>query len=371
MTNTTLLAIPELPAGAKSPEVIENEKTRRLEVYMTGTALAKDQNAPAGGESNGDAYIIGATPSGAFDTFTAGNIAARINGAWVELPVPSNFHRRIYSIADSAFYIRVAGAWVAAPTGDFAVQDDSVEVLASAAVLNFTGSGVVVTDGGGGIANVAITASAVASVNGATGTVVLDADDIDDASTTNKFATAAELTKLAGIETGADVTDEVNVTAALDGATLTEKTTPVSGDQFLMLDSAAAGELKWVDSDNLPGGGSGNSYYDVQGGFAATPTSSEIVTTAAIVRGLNIPANMSGSGGTISTNPTSSMVLSVKDDGTEIGTITISTGGAFTFATTSGTAKTVAAGSILTVVGPGTADATAAGCAFTILGTAT
>lgn len=54
----------------------------------------------------------------------------------------------------------------------------------------------------------------VTTVNGASGVVVLDADDIDDASTTNKFATQAELTKLAGIETSADVTDATNVNAA-------------------------------------------------------------------------------------------------------------------------------------------------------------
>jgi len=50
---------------------------------------------------------------------------------------------------------------------------------------------------------------AVDSVNGATGVVVLDADDIDDTSTTNKFTTAAEISKLAGIESGAtaDQTD--------------------------------------------------------------------------------------------------------------------------------------------------------------------
>jgi hypothetical protein len=54
----------------------------------------------------------------------------------------------------------------------------------------------------------------VDSVNSQTGAVVLDADDIDDTSTTHKFATAAELSKLAGIEAGADVTDTANVTAA-------------------------------------------------------------------------------------------------------------------------------------------------------------
>ena len=52
-------------------------------------------------------------------------------------------------------------------------------------------------------------ASDVLSVNGLTGAVVLDADDISDASTTKKFTTAAEISKLAGIEAGAtaDQTD--------------------------------------------------------------------------------------------------------------------------------------------------------------------
>jgi hypothetical protein len=44
---------------------------------------------------------------------------------------------------------------------------------------------------------------AVDSVNGATGVVVLDADDIDDTTTTHKFTTDADITKLAGIESGA------------------------------------------------------------------------------------------------------------------------------------------------------------------------
>jgi hypothetical protein len=55
---------------------------------------------------------------------------------------------------------------------------------------------------------------AVDSVNGKTGVVVLDADDIDDTSTTNKFTTATDISKLAGIEANADVTDSTNVNAA-------------------------------------------------------------------------------------------------------------------------------------------------------------
>lgn len=55
---------------------------------------------------------------------------------------------------------------------------------------------------------------AVDSVNTQTGDVVLDADDISDASTTKKFTTAARNTKVDGIEAGADVTDAANVTSA-------------------------------------------------------------------------------------------------------------------------------------------------------------
>lgn len=59
----------------------------------------------------------------------------------------------------------------------------------------------------------------VDSVNGQIGAVVLDADDIDDSATTNKFTTAADISKLAGIEAGADVTDTQNVVAALTAGT--------------------------------------------------------------------------------------------------------------------------------------------------------
>jgi hypothetical protein len=54
----------------------------------------------------------------------------------------------------------------------------------------------------------------VDSVNSQTGVVVLDADDIDDTSTTHKFTSQTDIDKLAGIEALADVTDATNVAAA-------------------------------------------------------------------------------------------------------------------------------------------------------------
>ncbi len=83
---------------------------------------------------------------------------------------------------------------------------------------NIVMRGAVLTGSGG---------AAVDSVNGQIGVVVLDADDIDDTSTTNKFATASELSKLAGIEAAADVTDATNVAAA--GAVMTSGAQTVAG----------------------------------------------------------------------------------------------------------------------------------------------
>ena len=91
---------------------------------------------------------------------------------------------------------------------------------------------------------------AVDSVNSQTGTVVLDADDIDDTSTTNKFTTASDISKLAGIEASADVTDETNVVAALDGATLTGVTV-ATGDKVLIQDASDSDNIKTVTAQAI------------------------------------------------------------------------------------------------------------------------
>jgi len=78
--------------------------------------------------------------------------------------------------------------------------------------------------------------------------------------------TSAEETKLSGIETSADVTDEANVTDALDGATLTDLGTPASNDKILIQDTSDSNVLKYADFSEFGGGGSG----DVVGPSSAT-----------------------------------------------------------------------------------------------------
>lgn len=134
------------------------------------------------------------------------------------------------------------------------------------------------------IANLIATAP-VQSVNSATGAVVLDADDVDDTSTTHKFVTASDITKLGnlsgtntgdqdltsyqlqptegafldgdktkldGIEVGADVTDATNVEAA--GALMDNEVTNLA--QVKAFDSsqyATSAQGSTADSATQPG----------------------------------------------------------------------------------------------------------------------
>lgn len=72
--------------------------------------------------------------------------------------------------------------------------------------------------------------------------------------TTASFTTADE-TKLDGIEAGADVTDDTNVKAALDGMSLINAGTAASDDKILIQDTSDFNNLKYVQASTLGGGG--------------------------------------------------------------------------------------------------------------------
>jgi|11_taG_2_1085331.scaffolds.fasta_scaffold00958_10 cytoskeletal protein CcmA (bactofilin family) len=89
--------------------------------------------------------------------------------------------------------------------------------------------------------------SAVITVNTQTGAVVLDADDIDDSSTTHKFTSSGDITKLSNIEDSADVTDTTNVTAA--GALMDSEVTNLAEVKaFASSDYATAAQGAKADS---------------------------------------------------------------------------------------------------------------------------
>lgn len=127
--------------------------------------------------------------------------------------------------------------------------------------------------------------------------IIDKSDTTDGASGTNKKITRTNLvgglqaeptegafvdgdkTKLDGIEASADVTDETNVTDALDGATLTAATV-ATGDKVLIQDADDSDNLKTVTAQSiadLGGGGGGGGYtpkHIMSLDFAVNPTSS-------------------------------------------------------------------------------------------------
>ena len=82
---------------------------------------------------------------------------------------------------------------------------------------------------------------AVDSVNTQTGAVVLDADDIDDTSTTNKYVTAGDITKLGNLS-GENTGDQEG-----DGTTITGTGTPA--DPFV---SVATGDGDFLADGSVP-----------------------------------------------------------------------------------------------------------------------
>lgn len=98
------------------------------------------------------------------------------------------------------------------------------------------------------------------------------------------------------------------------------------------------------------------------------PTTSQVMWAKDYTQAVTYPANWSGAFGSVRTNPTGSFVMTVQKNGATVGTITVSTGGIFTFATSAGAAVSFAAGDIQTVVGPSAVDATVAGVSASFLG---
>ena len=99
--------------------------------------------------------------------------------------------------------------------------------------------------------------------------------------------------------------------------------------------------------------------------MAGVPTASEVASFTAIDP-FTIPANFSGSSASLSVAATASTVFVVKQNGTQIGTITFAISGTTgTFSTQA--AVQIATGDILTVVAPAIADSTAAGLSATLV----
>jgi hypothetical protein len=138
-------------------------------------------------------------------------------------------------------------------------------------------------------------------------------------------------------------------------------------DYAVVTGSTTAGQLAaWDASGNLV---SVAAPYDIVCSLAGKPGAAAVVLIFVAVRAVALPANLTASKGSVGTNPTATAAYDVKNNGTTIATVSISTSGVFTFTTASGTAKALAAGDRLTIIAPSSQDATLSDVGFTLAGT--
>lgn len=121
----------------------------------------------------------------------------------------------------------------------------------------------------------------------------------------------------------------------------------------------------WVVYSAGDGGAANQSHLGMF--FPGTPASSQLMFKYVAALACEFPADFAGAVGHIGTNPTGSFVMDVSVNGSNVGTITVSTGGAFSFATVGNVAIPVDAGERIEIEGPASADGTAADIAVTFI----
>ena len=108
--------------------------------------------------------------------------------------------------------------------------------------------------------------------------------------------------------------------------------------------------------------------YDITFAYPGAPPNATVLQLICFSRAVAMSGNFAGSSGHCGGNPTSTAIFTVYKNGVQIGTVTIATGGGFTFATTGGAAQSFASGDTLSVLTPAT-DATLSSVTMTFAGT--
>lgn len=119
------------------------------------------------------------------------------------------------------------------------------------------------------------------------------------------------------------------------------------------------------------GGGGSSGPYNVAIELIGQPNGgSSVLAFFVFTETVSFEPNWSGSAGRVGTNPTGAQTYTLEKNGSAVGTVSISTGGVVTFATSGGTAVSFASGDELTLIGTsGSADATLADVSLTLAGT--
>lgn len=236
--------------------------------------------------------ILGRVTAGDGETeeLTAAEARTLLNvedGATANSPDATLLDRANHTGTQTLATISDAGTAAAADTGDFATAAQAVpaggttgQALVKASNADNDVEWATVSSGG-----------AVDSVNGQTGTVVLDPDDLDDTSTTHKFVSATDLSDIAANtaarHAAVTVTDSAEIDFTLTGQDITASLKAGSIDET-KLDASVNASLDLADSAVQPGDlatvATSGAYSDLSGtptlGTAAAADTTDFATAA-------------------------------------------------------------------------------------------
>lgn len=108
MTDTARWALPLLEAGQAQKEMTHNEALALLDLLAQASVEAVGVNAPPENPSEGQCWIAGAVPTGAWSG-RAGALAGWTAGGWRFAPARDGM--RVWSMADDCEASRTGGQW--------------------------------------------------------------------------------------------------------------------------------------------------------------------------------------------------------------------------------------------------------------------
>lgn len=109
MADTPNLSLPLIAASQAQKHVTANEATLGLDALSQLSCIDRNLSAPPGSPSNGDTYIVGSSPTGAW-AGEANSVAYFYGGAWYFYPPKEGW---IAYLQDETTYRAYNGsAWV-------------------------------------------------------------------------------------------------------------------------------------------------------------------------------------------------------------------------------------------------------------------
>ena len=274
MTTSVHLGIPYISTNQSQPDVTHNDALVMIQVLLSTGVWQVGLNTPPGSPENGDAYIVGTSPTGVW-VGKENCIAAYYQDQWYYVPgfdsdgtqiemSEEQVGLMVWSKPDGDFYIWTDQgspsvlAWTASGLGGaltgINVKDDNSSVVSAATAIDFAGAGVVVTDDGGNEALVTI-AGGIEVGDGGSPEVVSNATAIDFIGTavgsvvdSGGGLVTVTLNDTVGSSGGVDVSDGGSPTTVVGattidfvGSAVTSVTDSGGGVATVTIDQAAGG----------------------------------------------------------------------------------------------------------------------------------